>query len=62
MPKINQPALPGEAFLVSAAVIVVGAGLFEWAVISPDHPFHAVFRVFCASIAATLISLPFRKT
>ena len=62
MPKVNQTALPGEALLVSGAVIVIGAGLFEWVVISPDHPVHAVFRVACAGLAATLVLLPFRKT
>lgn len=61
MPKTNQPALPGEALFISAGVIVLGAGLFEWVVISPDHPGHAVLRVLGAGLAATLLLLPFRK-
>ncbi len=61
MPKVNQSALPGEALLVSAAVIVIGAGLFEWVVISPDHPLHALLRVLASGVAATVILLPFRK-
>ena len=61
MPKVNQPALPGEALLVSAAIIVIGAGLFEWVVISPDHPVHAALRVVGAGMAATLFLLPFRR-
>lgn len=62
MPKIDQTALPGEALLVTAAVIVIGAGLFEWVVISPDQPVHALFRVIGAGLAATLVLLPFRRT
>ena len=61
MPKIDKTALPGEALLVSAAVIVLGAGLFEWVVVSPDDPGHAILRVLGAGLAATLVLLPFRK-
>ena len=62
MPKVNQQALTGEVMLVSGAVLLVGAGLFEWVVISPDHPGHALLRVFCAGLAATLAILPLRKS
>ena len=62
MPKVNQTALAGEAVVVTGAVIVVAAALFEWVVISPDHPGHALLRVLGAALAATVVLLPFRKT
>lgn len=60
MPKIDPGAVPAEAILISGAVVVIGAGLFEWVVISPEQPGHAVLRVLCAGLAATLALLPFQ--
>ena len=60
MPKVNRTALPVEAFVTSAAVIAIGVGLFEWVVISPDHPTRFVLRVICADLATTLTLLPIR--
>lgn len=52
----NERPIAGEAVIVSGMALVVGAGLFEWLVISPEHPAHALLRVLGAGLAATLVT------
>ena len=53
--KPDEQSFTSEAIIVSGMAIIVGACLFEWLVISPDHPGHALLRVFAAGLAATLV-------
>ena len=59
--KAKPFALPSEMLLVSGLVLLTGAALFEWMVISPDHPGSAVLRVAAAAVAAFVFMLPFRR-
>ncbi len=53
--KPDEQSIASEAIIVSGMAITVGACLFEWLVISPDHPGHALLRVLAAVVAATLV-------
>lgn len=51
----DERPIAGEAVVVSGMVVIVGSCLFEWLVISPDHPAHALLRVLAAGLAASLV-------
>lgn len=53
--KPNEQSVAAEAIIVFGMAIIVGAALFEWLVISPDHPGHALLRVLAAGLAASLV-------
>lgn len=53
--KPDEQSIASEAIIVSGMAIIVGACLFEWLVISPEHPGHALLRVLAAGLAATLV-------
>ncbi|SFM06814.1 hypothetical protein [Methylobacterium pseudosasicola] len=59
--KAKSSALSGETLLVSVLLLLSGAMLFEWIVISPDSPSSALLRVMGAALAAFVAILPFRK-
>lgn len=53
----EEQSVAAEAIIVFGMAIIVTACLFEWLVISPDHPGHALLRVLAASLAATLVMI-----
>ena len=58
---MNTGETSGEALLVSVLLLLSGAMLFEWMVISPDSPVYALLRVIGAAAAAFVAILPFRR-
>jgi hypothetical protein len=52
--KPEEHSVGGEAAIVSGMAVIVGAALFEWLVVLPDHPGYALLRVLGAAFAATL--------
>lgn len=52
----EERSIAGEAVIVSGMALVVGSGLFEWLVVSPDHPAYALLRVIGAVLAATIVT------
>ncbi|MCJ2093309.1 MULTISPECIES: hypothetical protein [unclassified Methylobacterium] len=59
--KAKPSALSGETLLVSVLLLLSGAMLFEWIVVSPDSPGSALLRVIGAALAAFVAILPFRR-
>ncbi|GJE38847.1 hypothetical protein [Methylobacterium persicinum] len=53
--KPEEPSTVGEAVIVSGMALVVGCCLFEWLVVSPEHPAHAVLRVLGSGVAASVV-------
>lgn len=53
--KPDEQSAAAEAMIIFGMAIIVGAVLFEWLVISPEHPGHALLRVLGAGLAATLM-------
>lgn len=53
--KPDEPTMAAEAVIVSGMALIVGAGLFEWLVISPDHPGYALLRVIGSGLVATIV-------
>ncbi|MCJ2015710.1 hypothetical protein [Methylobacterium sp. J-076] len=52
----DEPSVVAEAMIVTGMAVLVGAGLFEWLVISPNHPGHALLRVLGSGLAATTVT------
>ncbi len=52
--KPDERSVAAETVIVAGMAIIVGACLFEWLLISPDHPGHALLRVLAASLVATI--------
>ncbi len=53
--KPDERSVAAETVVVAGMAIIVGACLFEWWVISPDHPGHALLRVLAACLVATIV-------
>lgn len=59
--KAQPSTMSGETLLVSALLLLSGAMLFEWFVVSPGSPNSALLRLIGAALAAFVAILPFRK-
>jgi hypothetical protein len=53
--KPEERSAASETMIVSGTAVVIAAGLFEWLVISPEHPGHALLSVIASSLAATVV-------
>lgn len=53
--KPEEPFAASDTMIVSGTALVVGAGLFEWLVISPEHPGHALLSVIASCVVATIL-------
>lgn len=53
--KPDERSVAAEMVVVAGMALIVGACLFEWLVISPDHPGYALLRVLAASLVATIV-------